>query len=295
MNRSNHILTEDLIGGALSQVVFPDVYEMANFHKFPYFSRLNAEGNMEFFLIYKDIDEFTENQDAQIQLEFSVRESQWMVMLWMQLTGQEPTGYPFLFDTRDAAMRNQVRQLLTQGKASIHYLAWEGNNLWYIYREDISFQHQVEEGTRLFLYAYQFDDGVNLGERDLVEKTMDSTELPADYLEQEGLAIYLNYDALVKVLGEEKAREKVMARALRGISDVKGMECFLWVGERKNNRLTLTLTPGYFAEDTHPLLPFFMFLPEFEKVQREKPGTSGDIPIVSVQEGYLTFIEWNGG
>ncbi|HBI02762.1 MAG TPA: hypothetical protein DDY49_01860 [Paenibacillaceae bacterium] len=295
MNSSHQPLTEDLLGGPLSQVLFPDVYEKANYHLYPYFSRLNQQGKMELILIYKDIDEFSENEESQNQLEFSARESQWMVMLWAQLPGLEPIGYPFLFDTRYSAMREEARQLLAQGQVLIHYLAWEGNNLWYIYQENLSFQHQIEEGTRLFLYAYQFDDEILFEDEDLVEKTMNATELPTGYLEHEGLSIYLNYGALVTELGEEKAREKVMARAFQGIHNVKGAEYFLWVGDRKNNRLSITLTPGFCEEREHPLLPFFMFQPEFEKVKREKPGSFGDIPIVSVQEGILTFIEWNGG
>lgn len=295
MNRSDQLLTEELLGAPLSQVLCPDLYEKANFHEYPYFSRMNQQGNMELILIYKDIDEFSENENAYMQLEFSSRESQWIVMLWSLLPGLSPTGYPFLFDTRDSTMRTQVRQLLSQGQVTIHYLAWEGNNLWYIYQENISFHQQVDEGIRLFLYAYQFDEKINVEEREWIEKTMNPSDLPQDCFKQEGLAIHLNFGALIKEEGEEKAKEKLMARALRGIHNVNGDPCFLWVGDRKNNRICITITPGFFEEANHPLLPFFMFLPEFEKVQKEKPGAFGDIPIVSVQEGILTFVEWNGG
>lgn len=302
-------LAREVAGNSLDRGDFYDIYQLAEEGDFPYFSYINENDEMELFVVYGDIDEFSKLAKAVPGLEFSARESNWIVMLWLQVTEDEGIGYPFLFDTRRKEKRYEGISFLQQEKVNVYYLAWEGRELWFVYKEEIPFRHHLQDAIRLYLSAYQYDEEVFFEEEEMPEFTLNGEELNRGKWNEEGLSIYLDYGLLEGKYGAEKAREKVMARVYRGIRNLAAypqaadekVEFSFWAGERRglNNlgqetrMVVITLTPCFLEKEDHPLLPLFLYLPEYEKTLRETPGAMGDVPIVSYKNGSVFFYEWN--
>ncbi|MBO8170492.1 MAG: hypothetical protein H0Z33_01195 [Bacillaceae bacterium] len=307
---------QETMGDSLSPDRFSDIYRVAQDEGLSYFYRIDGTGQVSFMIIFDHIDDFAESTSGQVYLEFEIYQKQLLAVIWTMTDPSHPLGFPVKFDmSREEGLFGAI-QLLEQDETWIHYLAWQDDDLIHVFSEAITFADSDKENV-----AENIWNALNQSETE--EQTQNAVslltidQLDEDDLCQNGMEYLLDYDAMLRRLGqEEKAREQVMGTVSRILEVMrrhpKAMfresSLTIWVGEKKGtNRsgkktrlLSLAVTSDTAQlyqlnqvedMDEHPFYTFFLAIPEFVRTGKITPLVTGAYPIIHYQNGQISYLE----
>ncbi|WCK55930.1 hypothetical protein PP175_08440 [Aneurinibacillus sp. Ricciae_BoGa-3] len=307
------------MGEVLSRTVFTHLYKVADEEGARCFPLMDREGDVELYILFDTIDQFGEQADADVYLEFHQHKNDWIAVFWTVMSPNDPLGYPIAFHTLNDEQRYLAVRFLEQKQVWIHYLAFAGEDLVHIFSEAIDFAAEDKaRAENLLLNAYYYKEESQAEQGEMPQETISGQTLDRGMLLTSGVSFYLDYAALEKQYGEEGAKESVMGAIYRALwmmsrhpkSQARDASFLVWVGqvegENRNGRMTrllsVTITPSlrgmmkgvHVSEDEeNPLASLLMSLAEFLKTEEEQPFAAGYLPIIGYRSGTLQHIEWD--
>jgi hypothetical protein len=308
---------ERTMGEVIERPVFQDIYRTVEEEGARYFPRLNAAGDVELYIVYEDIDRFSEQAEASVYLDFSGYKQKWIAVLWIVTDPENPLGYPFSFDTANDEMRYSAVRFLEQEHIWVHYMAQIEPGIIHLYSEAISFSEAEKETAAELLVAAYHNQEEGEEESVLPERIVRGEDIALSRLKEKGFSFYLDYSLLENRFGEAEAKEQVMGAIYRALwmmrrhpnAQAREAEVLLWVGEKvgrnrageETRLLAITMTPPlldvfqivHLSElEANPLATMLMSLTEYQFLEEEYPLAYGYIPIVGYDAGVLSHIEW---
>jgi hypothetical protein len=307
------------MGEALNRAAYAHLYRIAEEEGARCFPLMDREGNVELYILFDTIDQFSEQANADVYLEFHQHKKDWIAVLWTVTSPDNPLGYPIPFHTQDDEYRYLAVRFLEQKHIWIHYLAFADEELVHIFSEAIDFAaDDKEKAENLLLEAYYYEEDPEDEGGEMPQETINGQTLDRGLLLESGLSFYLDYAALEKQHGEEGAKESIMGgiyRALWMISrhpnaQARNSSFLIWVGEvegenrsgRMTRLLSVSMSPSLrdiikvvnLSEDEeNPMASLLMSLSEFLKTEEEQPFAAGYLPIIGYHSGTLQHIEWD--
>lgn len=301
-------------GEVLERERFSHLYELSEAQGLPYFARLDADGNVELFLVFESVEAFSEQTRDAVSLEFKTYRGKLLAVIWTLSDPMQPLGFPLSFDIQKAEDRYMALKMLEQPSTRLHYLAYEEGSLTHIYTEEIDLS--AAEGTRVqqmirSLYEGKHDalpEDAEVSEEEA--KTIPAICLPDAVLAETGIAYVFAHDQMVKARGEEAAHHLLMSTVQQAVwvmrrhsrSEVRECSFTIWAAERVD-LLYLVVTPSlaqlfevvhYSDEELNPFARFLLTLPEFLHSEEAAPLALGAFPILRYEGGRLYHLEIDG-
>ncbi|MGC5326657.1 hypothetical protein [Brevibacillus sp. SYSU BS000544] len=294
--------SEGTITKVLGKISFPDLYDLVHDQGLSYFPRMDAQGNVELFLVFDSIDSFSQSTHAEVYVEFKTYEEKLLAIIWTLNDPRNPLGFPIPFHIPTERDRYLALRLLEQQQTWIHYLAYETDQIVHIYSEAIQFPE--DEKTVIEEQIRHLYEGTSPSEE--VASLPASTLSPSALLE-EGKAYVFDYQKMVTAQGEEEAQLMVMQAVHQAItvmhrhftSEVRESTFTIWVAE-KLPYLYLFVTPSLeelFAkpqdseEEENPFTRFLSAIPEFVETTDGQPLQAGAYPIMRYEKGKWHHLE----
>lgn len=305
--------SERTITRALSKDAFSDLYELVHEQGLSYFPRINAEGDVELYLVFESIDAFTQSTHAEVYVEFKTYQDKLLAIIWTLNDPQNPLGFPIPFHIPTDQDRYMALRLLEQKQTWIHYLAYPTNQIIHIYSEAI--QLPETEKSRIEAQVRKLYDGSGTtDEQDSDEeiKEHEAETIPASTLSQrtlleEGKGFVFDYKRMLATHGEEGAQVTVMQAVHQALtvmhrhytSQVRESTFTVWVAENAS-LLYLFVTPSLDElfddlqgneEEENPFSRFLLTIPEFVESVDGQPLRAGAYPIMRYDQGQWYHLE----
>jgi len=301
------------LGEQLDRTVYAELYRLVEEEGLPYFARLNAEGNVELYLVFESVDAFSEATRDAVSIEFKTYKEKLLAVLWTLHDPQNPLGFPLSFAVQDPAERRMALRLIAQGETPIHYLAFTEGQIIHIYTETITFsegERRQAEGYVRRLMTEEPRTAPEPAEGEVAEEelsSMPAAKLSDPLLQESGVAYLFAYQRMKARYGDEEAQHLLMNTLRQAIlvmrrharSEVRESSFTVWAGEREET-LALYVTPDLYTlfdpihhaeESAHPFTRFLLALPDFLEVQEGVPLLAGAYPILRYDTGKLYHLE----
>ncbi|WP_134686462.1 hypothetical protein [Brevibacillus migulae] len=302
----------DTVGQFLEETGFADLYRLAGDEGLPYFVRLNGEGVAELYLVFENIEAFSEATSDAVSIEFKTYQQKLLAIIWTLTDPQNPLGFPLSFDISKEEDRFMALTLIEQAGTPIHYLAYMDQRILHIFSETITFSQ--EEKTRATGYVRRLyeQDSTDQAPAEEEVKEGELLSIPASVLSDE---ILLQSGTVYRFrhprsMGQEEREEAeallmntlqqsllVVRRHAR--SEVRESACTVWAGQEPEH-VSLYITPELHSlfEDIHtadgeanPFTRFLRGIPSFEESKPDTPLKRGAYPILRYDAGQLYHLE----
>ncbi|MED1951868.1 hypothetical protein [Brevibacillus centrosporus] len=299
------------MGERLDPDRFSDLYRLAGDEGLPYFARLNSQGVVELYLVFESVDAFSEQTRDAVSLEFKTYQNKLLAVIWTLSDPLEPLGFPLSFDILQREERHMAQAILRQEVTPLHYLAYEEGRLTHIFTESISFStEEIERAEGMIRALFEGTPEVLPEAAEVREEetqTMSGLALPAEVLQEEGIAFVFDYKSMLEAHGEEEAQHLLMRTVQQAVwvmrrharSEVRDSSFTVWAAEQ-GELLSLVVTPMltdlfeviHTSEDeSNPFARFLMTLPAFIRCEDVLPIRLGAFPLLRYERGRLYQLE----
>lgn len=313
-----HSPSAKTVSKALPQEPFADLYKLIRDQGLAYFARINGEGNVELYLVFESIEEFSQSTHAEVYVEFKTYQDKLLAVIWTLDDPRNPLGFPVPFHIQDERERNMALRLIHQPQTWIHYLAYEDNQIIHIYSEAISFPPSEKprmEGLIRNLYEGGYSGADWTTERQQPDEEVRELEtesapvhtLPPDSLDQNGVAYVFDYQKMIDAYGAEEAQMVLMQAVHQAMlvirrhfrSEVRETTFTIWAAE-KTPYFYLFLSPSmadlfdvihYSEEEENPFSRFLLAIPQFIETREGTPLAYGAYPIMRYEQGRWIHLE----
>ncbi len=301
------------MGEWLPPDTFADLYRLVRDEGMPQFARVDAEGNVELYLVFESVDDFSEATRDQVYLEWKTYRDHLLLIVWTLNDPKNPLGFPVPLAVRESRDRYMALRFLDQPETWIHYLAYSDERLLHIYSEAIQFppgeKQRVEEMIRR-VWEGKTDTAEDAADDEVREEPVHSVPavtLSDDVLGEDGVAYVLDHARLTERHGAHQAEELVMGAVNQALwvmrrhnrSEVRECSFTIWVAEQAPH-LFVMITPGLHdlfevvhesEDEANPFSRFLLRLPEFVETREASPLSLGAYPIMRYERGRLYHLE----
>ncbi|AYB41393.1 hypothetical protein [Brevibacillus laterosporus] len=297
-------------GEVLSTDAYAFLYQIVNDEGYPCFGRLNDQGIAEIYLVFEDIDAFSQAVEGLSTVEFRTYEEQLLLIVWTKYEKSAPLGFPLSFIPHVPAERTWLHALLEQPNLELFFLAREQGMLVHIFTEILTFSsnersgvtqmlQELEERTHMPIVLAGSDE--QEGKNEIVSKS--ALELPDDVLLQPGEAYDFLYQIHVQK-HQDKAEHVLMESLYQAfhmlnrhpISRIREADLLVWVfGDEQ--RFSIYTSPSlrdmYPTQQDDPFLELFRRFTAFQNIRGISPIKEGAFPIFQRKAGCFYHLELN--
>lgn len=304
--------SEETQGDVLDQQSFADLYQLVKEEGLPYFTRLRADGDVELYLVFESIEEFSEATSDAVSIEFKTYQDKLLAVIWTVTDPIHPLGFPLTFDIKKETDRFMALRMLEQAAVQIHYLSFENDRITHIFTEEATFSAQETERTQGYIRRlYEGKSSNHDAEAEEVKeepiRSIDADTLAEQVLLEKGVSYSLHYGTLANREGQEAAQNLVMGTVHQAMlvmrrharSEVRESSFTVWVAQQEET-LAVIISPALdhlfaaadtFEEGANPFSRFLQELPEFLETKDVSPLQLGAYPILRYQAGRLFHLE----
>lgn len=318
LNPDLHSPSHETISQALPLKPFADLYVRVRDEGLTYFPRIDSQGNVELYLVFESIDDFSSATHGQVYLEFKSYLDKLLAIIWTLDDPLNPLGFPIRFQIQERMDRYMALRLLDQEQTWIHYVAFVDQEMIHIYSEAISFP--AEDKLRiesLILDLYQgkpvtgedlpYNEQEELEIKELSTETISAHTLPEESLLESGTAYVFDYHRLIAEHGIENAQVVLMQAVHQALiivrrhyrSEVREATFTIWARE-KGPLLYLFVTPSlenlfevihYSEDEVNPFSKTLLAIPQFVETLDAAPLAWGGYPIMRYSQGKWMHVE----
>ncbi|HZG15632.1 MAG TPA: hypothetical protein VE710_11500 [Candidatus Bathyarchaeia archaeon] len=307
-----HSPGHETVGEFLEETRFADLYRLAGDEGLPYFVRLNGEGVAELYLVFENVEDFSEATSDAVSIEFKTYQQKLLAIIWTLSDPQNPLGFPLSFDISKEEDRFMALTMIEQPGTPIHYLAYMDQRILHIFSETITFSQ--EEKTRAEGYVRRLfeQDTTDQATAEEEVKEGELLSIPASALTDEillqGGTVYRFRHPQNWGQEEREEAEALLMNTLQqsllvvrrhARSEVRESSCTIWAGQEQES-ISLYVTPeldSLFQDiqaadgEANPFARFFRVIPSFEESKPDSPLQRGAYPILRYDAGQLYHIE----
>lgn len=301
------------MGDVLDREAYPDLFRLVEEEGLPYFARLNAQGNVELFLVFDQVETFSQETGDEVHLEWKTYQDKLLAIIWTVSDPIQPLGFPLTFDIKRPEHHFMALRLMEQPSIPLHHLAFQNGMLIHIYSEELRLEEGERERVRLLIdrlaSGEYFEETVVRDEeiREEPSVTVSARELPDSVLVETGKGFLIHYENMKQRLGEEQAQTQLMQTVHAATlvmrrhprSEVRESRFTVWAAERSPYAM-IAVTPGlddlfeliHMSEDeSHPFVRFVLALPDFVETQDVQPLRWGAYPIMRYENGKVVHVD----
>ncbi|HJV45699.1 MAG TPA: hypothetical protein VJ824_08215 [Bacillota bacterium] len=304
-------LSNETTGQILPKDPFQDLYTEVMDEGRRYFWRMNSHQTVELVVVFEDIEDFDRSLEAQVSIDFQTYKDILILVVWTVTDPVNPLGFPISLDRLND--QEIIEQILNQSTISIHFLTMLDEELLHIYSQTIELSDEEKAMANRMYQATCSEEENNSNEEIL---SMHSEELTDNQLTPLGTGYLLDYSSLLKKVGEEQAREKILSALLTAVDLVKGhpraevRQCsfLVWVAQRSERTskgedsilMEIYLTPPLDQlfdvvndnqQAENPLSTVLLTFTEFLTTLEARPVDRGAFPLLQYHAQVVSFIE----
>ncbi|QDX95509.1 hypothetical protein EEL31_13495 [Brevibacillus laterosporus] len=289
-------------GEVLSIETYVSLYQIVNEEGYPCFGRINEQGVSEIYLVFEDIDAFSQAVEGVSTVEFRTYEEKLLLIVWTKSDAIAPLGFPLSFTPHVTVERTWLHALLEQPNLELFFLAREQGMLVHIFTEILTLSSNERSGVYQMLQ--ELDErtrmSITLSEEIASRPAM---ELLDELLLQEGEA----YDFLYRIHMEQNQdkAEHVLMESLHQalhmlnkhpISHIREADFLIWVyGDEQTFSIytSPSLRNLYPTQQDDPFRTVFHRFPAFRNIREISPLVEGAFPIFQREAGCCYHLELN--
>ncbi|MGD8189802.1 hypothetical protein ACQCN2_07450 [Brevibacillus ginsengisoli] len=313
-----HSPSHETISQALPTEEFADLYTNIRDEGLTHFPRIDSRGNVELYLVFESIDDFSSATHGEVYLEFKSYQDKLLAIIWTLDDPLNPLGFPMSFNIQEKQDRYMALRLLDQPQTWVHYVAFVDQEILHIYSEAISFP--TEEKSRVEslvhdLYEEKADTDEEASRKrheemeikELPTETITAHTLPEESLLESGTAYVFDYQRLIAAHGPQEAQVVLMQAVHQALlimrrhyrSEVRETTFTVWAAER-GPLLYLFVTPSlehlfevvhYSEEEANPFSKTLLAIPQFVETMEGAPLALGAYPIMRYVQGKWMHVE----
>ncbi|WP_232698259.1 hypothetical protein [Brevibacillus daliensis] len=294
-------------GDSLSTTRFRELHRVVREEGLPCFGRLNEVGQAELYLIFDDINSFSESVDGVSTVEFRLHGRELLLIVWTKSDPHSPLGFPLSFTVERDWEQEWLHQLLGQDTTNIFFLAVEYGELLHIFTEQVMITAEESAGVFDFIQELhereEFSHPINqaLPEERIATPSVYAHGLHDDLFILPGQAYLIDYRKHVSDQGE-RAEESLMetlhqaleAARCHPIGEARDKSYTIWVKGDENEvavYITPSLQAGGIRNEDDPFLAYFKRLSSFLGVREGTPLREGAFPIFRKEGEQLLHLE----
>lgn len=299
------------VGEFLDEADFRDLYRLAGEEGLPYFVRLNGEGTVELFLVFENVEAFSEATSDAVSIEFKTYQNKLLAIIWTLSDPMNPLGFPLSFDIAKEEDRFMALALIGQPETPIHYLSYTDRRVLHIYSETITFSQAEREWVEGIIRRLYEEEQVEEAPAEEVRETELATVpvsvLSDEMLREQGIAYEFRYPGQLQQSEEEEEQALLMNTLQQSLlvvrrharSEVRESKCTIWAGQDRE-KITLFITPDLsmlFQDsritdgEANPFSRFFGDIPSYQGNRPDHPLMRGAYPILRYESGQLFHLE----
>ncbi|ERM16345.1 hypothetical protein [Brevibacillus laterosporus] len=297
-------------GEVLSTDFYASLYQVVHEEGYPCFGRLNDQGVAELYLVFEDIDAFSQAVEGLSTVEFRTYKEQLLLIVWTIYDESTPLGFPLSFLPQVPVERTWLHALLEQPDLELFFLAREQDLLVHIFTEVLTLSST--ERSNVYQMLQELDarthnplilEGADEqeGRNEIISKS--ALELPDDLLLQQGEA----YDFLYQIhlqTHQDQAEHVLMESLYKAlhmlsrhpVSHIREADLLVWVYGNEQTFSIYTspsLRSMYHTQQDDPFLELFRRFPAFQSIREISPLKEGAFPIFQREAGCFYHLELN--